>query len=78
MIISPPPCPFPLPPPLHHICTPSQVTPGLLFNLTEGKPYVIGSRQKQMNHWVPSTRFLVGKQYYFANFMVQVGQGRKC
>lgn len=49
-----------------------KVTPALLFNLTEGKPYVIGSQQKQMNHWVPSTRFLVGKQYYFANFMVQL------
>ncbi|CAI5974529.1 unnamed protein product [Closterium sp. NIES-64] len=49
-----------------------KVTPGLLFNLTDGKPYVIGSRQKQMNHWVPSTHYFVGKPYYFANFMVQL------
>ncbi|CAI5961510.1 unnamed protein product [Closterium sp. NIES-64] len=57
-------------PPTH--LSPLQVTPGLLFNLTDGKPYVIGSRQKQMNHWVPSTHYFVGKPYYFANFMVQL------
>ncbi|GJP36562.1 hypothetical protein CLOM_g21056 [Closterium sp. NIES-68] len=49
-----------------------KVTPGLLFNLTDGKPYVIGSAQKQMNHWLPSTQFFVGKDKYFANFMVQL------
>ncbi|GJP83340.1 hypothetical protein CLOP_g13505 [Closterium sp. NIES-67] len=41
-----------------------KVTPGLLFNLTDESPYVIGSRQKQMNHWVPSTHYFVGKPYY--------------
>lgn len=54
-------------------CPQLQVTPSLLFNLTDGKPYVIGSQQKQSNQWVPSTQFFVGKKDYFANFMVQVG-----
>ncbi|GJP30813.1 hypothetical protein CLOM_g7143 [Closterium sp. NIES-68] len=49
-----------------------KVTPGLLFNLTDGKPYVIGSRNTQRNHWLPSTRWLVGQHAYFANFMVQL------
>ncbi|GJP82720.1 hypothetical protein CLOP_g12967 [Closterium sp. NIES-67] len=49
-----------------------KVTPRLLFNLTDGKPYVIGSKQKQMNHWLPSTQFFVGEDKYFANFMVQL------
>ncbi|CAI5985613.1 unnamed protein product [Closterium sp. NIES-65] len=49
-----------------------KVTPGLLFNLTEGKPIVIGSRNAQRNNWLPSTRWLVGQHAYFANFMVQL------
>ncbi|CAI5961554.1 unnamed protein product [Closterium sp. NIES-64] len=65
-LLSPSPLP-PLP------CLPSpQVTPGLLFNLTEGKPIVIGSRNAQRNNWLPSTRWLVGQHAYFANFMVQL------
>ncbi|CAI5473999.1 unnamed protein product [Closterium sp. Yama58-4] len=49
-----------------------KVTPGLLFNLTNGKPYVIGSAQRQLDHWLPSTKFFVGEDKYFANFMVQL------
>ncbi|CAI7852811.1 unnamed protein product [Closterium sp. NIES-54] len=45
--------------------------PGLLFNLTDGKPYVIGSAH-QLDLWLPSTQFFVGKDKYFANFMVQL------
>ncbi|CAI5479997.1 unnamed protein product [Closterium sp. Yama58-4] len=48
-----------------------KVTPGVLFNLSDGKPYVIGSQQ-QLGLWLPSTRFFVGKGKYFANFMVQL------
>ncbi|CAI7793350.1 unnamed protein product [Closterium sp. NIES-53] len=49
-----------------------KVTPGLLFNLTDSKPIVIGSRNAQRNNWLPSTRWLVGQHAYFANFMVQL------
>ncbi|CAI5481733.1 unnamed protein product [Closterium sp. Yama58-4] len=49
-----------------------KVTPGLLFNLTDGKPWVIGSKNTQRNNWLPSTRWLVGQHAYFANFMVQL------
>ncbi|GJP78962.1 hypothetical protein CLOP_g9219 [Closterium sp. NIES-67] len=47
-----------------------KVTPGLLFNLTNGKPYVIGSKQLQNHHWKPSSWYFV--HHYFANFMVQL------
>ncbi|CAI5948344.1 unnamed protein product [Closterium sp. NIES-65] len=49
-----------------------KVTPGLLFNLIDGKPYVIGSAQRQLDHWLPSTKFFVDEDKYFANFMVQL------
>ncbi|CAI7928378.1 unnamed protein product, partial [Closterium sp. NIES-54] len=48
-----------------------KVTPGLPFNLTDGKPYVIGSAH-QLDLWLPSTQLFVGKDKYFANFMVQL------
>ncbi|CAI5985317.1 unnamed protein product [Closterium sp. NIES-65] len=49
-----------------------KATPGLLFNLTDGKPYVIGSKRRQLDHWLRSTKFFVGEDKYFANFMVQL------
>ncbi|CAI5985327.1 unnamed protein product [Closterium sp. NIES-65] len=49
-----------------------KLTPGLLFNLTDSKPYVIGSARRQLDQWLPSTKFFVGKDKYFANFMVQL------
>lgn len=49
-----------------------QVTPALLFNLTEGTPYVIGSQRHQRKVWAQSTNFLVGRGKYVANFMVQL------
>ncbi|CAI5974545.1 unnamed protein product [Closterium sp. NIES-64] len=64
--------PFPFSPSASPLSSISQVTPGLLFNLTEGKPIVIGSRNAQRNNWLPSTRWLVGQHAYFANFMVQL------
>ncbi|CAI5961508.1 unnamed protein product [Closterium sp. NIES-64] len=46
------------------------VTPGLLFNLTNGKPYVIGSKNTQSDNWKPSSYYFVGR--YHANYMVQL------
>ncbi|CAI5496771.1 unnamed protein product [Closterium sp. Naga37s-1] len=47
-----------------------KVTPGLLFNMTNGKPYVIGSKNTQSDNWKPSSYYFVGR--YFANYMVQL------
>ncbi|CAI5974531.1 unnamed protein product [Closterium sp. NIES-64] len=49
-----------------------KVTPGLLFNLTDGKPFIIGSKSTQGKNWRTSSRYFVGPGHYFANFMVQL------
>ncbi|GJP78960.1 hypothetical protein CLOP_g9218 [Closterium sp. NIES-67] len=49
-----------------------KVTPGLLFNLTDGKPFIIGSQNMQGKNWRKASRYFVGPMNYFANFMVQL------
>lgn len=46
----------------------AQVTPFLLFNVSTGLPYLIGS--KEQGYYRATTDFFLGRAAYVGNFMV--------